>query len=139
LCCHSPTSPVVTTTLLSFPKDEDVSAGDHEAPAEEEEEPIKKHSAADALAAPSSDFSDETLTCVDCNGEFIFTIGQQEFFAEKGFSNKPQRCEGCQRAKKERMNGGGGGRGGGGRGGFSSGGGGGGGGGACYAFQRGGT
>ena len=36
----------------------------------------------------------------------MFTVGQQEFFEEKGFTNKPQRCPECQAAKKARMNGG---------------------------------
>ncbi|MDR0942980.1 MAG: zinc-ribbon domain-containing protein, partial [Ruminococcus sp.] len=30
-------------------------------------------------------YQDETLTCKDCGQEFIFTAGEQEFYAEKGF------------------------------------------------------
>ena len=30
-------------------------------------------------------FVDETLTCKDCGKEFIFSAGEQEFYAEKGF------------------------------------------------------
>ncbi|MBI2266811.1 MAG: zinc-ribbon domain containing protein, partial [Armatimonadetes bacterium] len=29
-------------------------------------------------------FSDRTLVCRDCGKEFIFTSGEQEFFAQKG-------------------------------------------------------
>ena len=35
---------------------------------------------------------DEMLTCRDCNNEFAFTVGEQQFFKEKGFDNKPTRC-----------------------------------------------
>ena len=30
-------------------------------------------------------FQDKTLTCKECGKEFIFTAGEQEFYAEKGF------------------------------------------------------
>ena len=33
-------------------------------------------------------FVDETLVCKDCGKEFIFSAGEQEFYAEKGFENK---------------------------------------------------
>ena len=42
-------------------------------------------------------FVDETLTCKDCGKEFIFSAGEQEFYAEKGFENKPVRCRDCPR------------------------------------------
>ncbi|MDR0991803.1 MAG: zinc-ribbon domain-containing protein, partial [Ruminococcus sp.] len=31
-------------------------------------------------------FEDKILTCADCGNEFVFTAGEQEFYAEKGFS-----------------------------------------------------
>jgi len=64
-------------------------------------------------------YTDETLTCVDCNAAFIFSAGEQEFFAQKGFANKPNRCPDCRAARKANKGGGGGGNysGGGGRGG----------------------
>ena len=43
---------------------------------------------------------DETLVCKDCGKEFVFTVGEQEFYKEKGFENKPQRCAECRRARK---------------------------------------
>lgn len=43
---------------------------------------------------------DKTLTCKDCGAEFVFTAGEQEFYAEKGFTNEPQRCLECRRARK---------------------------------------
>ena len=45
--------------------------------------------------------TDKTLLCKDCGQEFIFTVGEQEFFKEKGFENDPIRCLACRRAKKE--------------------------------------
>ena len=47
---------------------------------------------------------DKTLVCKDCGKEFIFTVGEQQFYAEKGFSNEPTRCKACRNAKKERFN-----------------------------------
>ena len=43
---------------------------------------------------------DKTLTCKDCGAEFVFTAGEQEFYAEKGFVNEPQRCKPCRDARK---------------------------------------
>lgn len=51
-------------------------------------------------------YQDETLTCRDCGREFVFTASEQEFFAEKGFQNKPTRCQECRRAKRAANNGG---------------------------------
>jgi len=78
--------------------------------------------------------SDRSLTCRDCGQEFVFTLGEQEFYQQRGFS-EPQRCPTCRQARKTQRNGGassGGGyasggyaSGGGGGGGYSSGGGGG--------------
>ncbi len=43
---------------------------------------------------------DKTLTCRDCGKEFTFTAGEQEFFAQKGFTNEPSRCPECRAARK---------------------------------------
>lgn len=45
-------------------------------------------------------YEDKTLVCKDCGNEFIFTEGEQEFYAEKGFTNEPQRCKSCRDARK---------------------------------------
>ena len=50
-------------------------------------------------------FQDKTLICKDCGAEFIFTAGEQEFYAEKGFTNEPQRCKDCRVARKNERNG----------------------------------
>ncbi|WP_372999982.1 zinc-ribbon domain containing protein [Lutispora sp.] len=51
-------------------------------------------------------FQDKTLVCKDCGEEFVFTAGEQEFYAEKGFQNEPARCKDCRTARKASMNGG---------------------------------
>jgi CxxC-x17-CxxC domain-containing protein len=45
-------------------------------------------------------YEDKTLVCKDCGQEFTFTAGEQEFYAEKGFTNEPQRCKACRAARK---------------------------------------
>ena len=45
-------------------------------------------------------YEDKTLVCKDCGAEFVFTAGEQEFYAEKGFVNEPKRCKSCRDAKK---------------------------------------
>jgi CxxC-x17-CxxC domain-containing protein len=75
--------------------------------------------------------ADKTLTCRDCGTTFTFTEGEQDFYAQKGYS-EPTRCPDCRAAKKAARQSGGydsygssyssGGRGGYGGGGYSSGG-----------------
>jgi CxxC-x17-CxxC domain-containing protein len=77
-------------------------------------------------------YTDEKLTCTDCGAEFVFSAGEQEFFASKGFQNKPNRCPDCRSARKAQR----GGSGGGGGGGRGYGGGAGGGGGAGYGSRE---
>jgi len=45
---------------------------------------------------------DKTIVCKDCGAEFVFTVAEQEFYAEKGFQNEPVRCKECRWAKKNR-------------------------------------
>ena len=45
-------------------------------------------------------YENKTLVCKDCGQEFIFTAGEQEFYAERGFQNEPQRCKECRQARK---------------------------------------
>lgn len=45
-------------------------------------------------------YQDRYLTCRDCGSEFVFTVSEQEFFAEKGFTNDPSRCPQCRQARK---------------------------------------
>jgi CxxC-x17-CxxC domain-containing protein len=43
---------------------------------------------------------DKTLKCRDCGKDFTFTASEQEFFAQKGFTNEPGRCPDCRAANK---------------------------------------
>ena len=45
-------------------------------------------------------YEDKTLVCKECGAEFVFTAGEQEFYAERGFMNEPQRCKSCRDARK---------------------------------------
>ncbi|MBE6994817.1 MAG: zinc-binding protein [Ruminococcaceae bacterium] len=45
-------------------------------------------------------YEDKILVCKECGKEFVFTAGEQEFYAERGFQNEPQRCKACRDAKK---------------------------------------
>jgi hypothetical protein len=45
-------------------------------------------------------YEDKTLVCKECGKEFVFTAGEQEFYAERGFQNEPQRCKECRDARK---------------------------------------
>ena len=62
-------------------------------------------------------YTDKNLTCRDCGRDFVFTAGEQEFHAMKGFTNSPVRCPECRTARKASAGGGFGGE----RRGFSSG------------------
>jgi len=45
-------------------------------------------------------YADQTLTCRDCGQAFTFTVGEQEFYASRGFTNEPSRCPDCRAARK---------------------------------------
>lgn len=53
-------------------------------------------------------FADRALTCRDCGQSFVFTAGEQEFHASKGFENDPSRCADCRAARKASRSGSGG-------------------------------
>ncbi len=45
-------------------------------------------------------YEDIKLICKECGEEFVFSAGEQEFYAEKGFKNQPKLCKNCRAAKK---------------------------------------
>ena len=45
--------------------------------------------------------TDKNITCKDCGAEFVFTAEEQEFYAQKGFTNEPGRCKECRMARKQ--------------------------------------
>lgn len=49
-------------------------------------------------------FQDKELHCKECGASFVFSAGEQEFFAEKGFQNDPSRCPACRSNRKRQSN-----------------------------------
>ncbi len=57
-------------------------------------------------------FQEQTLTCQDCGKSFAFTVEEQQFHAQKGYTNLPKRCPDCRSARRDGRGGSGGGTGG---------------------------
>ena len=45
-------------------------------------------------------FQDRNLTCVECNQSFVFSADDQQYHADKGYTNEPKRCPACRQARK---------------------------------------
>src|SRR2546426_9964690 len=43
---------------------------------------------------------DQRIKCVDCGEEFLFTVGEQAFYREKGLTHAPTRCKRCRELRK---------------------------------------
>lgn len=50
-----------------------------------------------------NDFQEMDILCIDCNKNFIWSVGEQTFFRDKGLKNPPKRCKECKQAKNERL------------------------------------
>jgi hypothetical protein len=50
-------------------------------------------------------YQERSIKCCDCGAAFSFTVGEQEFYAVKGFTNEPKRCPPCRATKKAQRNG----------------------------------
>ena len=50
-------------------------------------------------------YADKSLACRDCGVNFTFTAGEQEFYAQKGFTNEPSRCPECRAQRKTQRGG----------------------------------
>ena len=44
-------------------------------------------------------YADKVLTCSDCSQEFMFTSSEQDFYAQRGFT-EPRRCSSCRASRK---------------------------------------
>jgi CxxC-x17-CxxC domain-containing protein len=51
------------------------------------------------------EYHDKVLKCAECGSEFVFTAGEQMFFADKGFKNEPKRCKTCKANRAQGTNG----------------------------------
>ena len=64
-------------------------------------------------------FQERTLSCADCGTSFAFTVEEQQFHADRGYTNEPKRCPSCRETRRSERGGTGfGGESGGGGGGF---------------------
>jgi CxxC-x17-CxxC domain-containing protein len=52
-------------------------------------------------------YSDRSLTCVQCSSEFNFSADDQEFHASRGYQ-EPKRCPSCRAERRNSQGGGGG-------------------------------
>jgi CxxC-x17-CxxC domain-containing protein len=50
-------------------------------------------------------FVDKNLKCRECGVDFVFTEGEQAFFAEKGLMHEPQRCPECRAVRRRERSG----------------------------------
>ena len=54
-------------------------------------------------AASRGPLQDQTVGCIDCGTDFVFSVAEQEFFLSQGYMNGKSRCKECTRAKKARF------------------------------------
>ena len=47
------------------------------------------------------EYRDRVLKCVECGADFVFTAGEQLFYADKGFKNEPKRCKNCKAKRSQ--------------------------------------
>jgi CxxC-x17-CxxC domain-containing protein len=55
-------------------------------------------------------YQDKVLQCRDCGMDFVWTSGEQAFYASKGLINQPARCPSCRVAARAARESGGPGR-----------------------------
>lgn len=46
---------------------------------------------------------DKTIVCVDCGEPFVFSAGEQQFYAERGLTEIPKRCKPCRTARRRSL------------------------------------
>ena len=51
------------------------------------------------------EYRDKTLVCVECHQTFVWTAGEQLFYADKNFKNEPKRCKSCKTKRNSRAGG----------------------------------
>ncbi len=53
-------------------------------------------------------YQERTLACQDCGQTFAFTVEDQEYHAQRGFTNDPKRCSSCRQTRRSEGGSGGG-------------------------------
>ena len=56
------------------------------------------------IFADETHLEDTSIACIDCETDFVWSVGEQIFFRDKGLQNPPKRCKDCKQAKNERLN-----------------------------------
>lgn len=51
------------------------------------------------------EYQDKSIKCKECGNDFVFTAGDQAFYAMKGFENTPARCRDCRTKRNEQFRG----------------------------------
>jgi hypothetical protein len=49
--------------------------------------------------SPPDEHYDIVLDCPDCSQQFVWSAGEQKFYAQRGFA-KPRRCARCREVKR---------------------------------------
>ena len=45
-------------------------------------------------------FQERNLTCAECGTSFPFTVEDQQYHSERGYTNDPKRCPSCREARR---------------------------------------
>jgi len=53
--------------------------------------------------ADKPELEDKNILCIDCGSDFVWAVGEQVFFRDKGLTNPPKRCRDCKQAKNDRL------------------------------------
>jgi CxxC-x17-CxxC domain-containing protein len=51
----------------------------------------------------AENIEDKILICTDCGNKFMWTVGEQKFFYDKGLQNIPKRCKPCAAIYKAKL------------------------------------
>ena len=54
------------------------------------------------MDSANSEFQDKQITCEECDNSFKFSVDEQQFYQEKGFTHDPKRCKPCRQDRKNR-------------------------------------
>lgn len=46
---------------------------------------------------------DWVLHCIDCKRDFIFTVGEQDYYRSRRLTAPPRRCQHCRTARRARI------------------------------------
>lgn len=48
------------------------------------------------------DFQDKNLTCKNCGKEFVWSAGEQKFYADNNLQNPPGKCKDCRKLMRDK-------------------------------------